>query len=86
MLPPKFFLLPVLSANIPNPDKPKEIATKAPRHKAKPLVNIHLCVFVTWWRKFFTLICTEFTIKRLNHNAYLLDENLATRLELSARS
>jgi hypothetical protein len=26
----------------PNPDKPEQIATKAPRHKAKPLVNIHL--------------------------------------------
>jgi hypothetical protein len=30
----------------PNPDKPEQIATKAPRHKAKPLVNIHLCVLV----------------------------------------
>jgi hypothetical protein len=37
----------------PNPDKPEQIATKAPRHKAKPLVNIHLCVFVPWWRKCF---------------------------------
>jgi Fe-S-cluster-containing dehydrogenase component len=37
----------------PNPDKPEQIATKAPRHKAKPLVNIHLCVFVSWWRKCF---------------------------------
>jgi hypothetical protein len=31
----------------------EQIATKAPRHKAKPLVNIHLCVFVSWWRKCF---------------------------------
>jgi hypothetical protein len=36
-----------------NPDKPEQIATKAPRHKVKPLVNIHLCVFVPWWRKCF---------------------------------
>jgi hypothetical protein len=35
-----------LNNEIPNPDKPEQIATKAPRHKAKPLVNIHLCVLV----------------------------------------
>jgi hypothetical protein len=46
----------------PNPDKPGQIATKAPRHKAKPLVNIHLCVFVSWWRKCFAIKCKEFTI------------------------
>jgi len=38
---------------MPNPDKPEQITTKAPRHKAKPLVNIHLCAFVTWWREGF---------------------------------
>jgi len=45
----------------PNPDKPEQIATKAPRYKAKPLVNIHLCVFVSWWRKCFAIKCKEFT-------------------------
>jgi len=30
----------------PNPDKPERIATKAPRHKEKPLYYIHLRVFV----------------------------------------
>jgi hypothetical protein len=38
---------------VPNPDKPEQIATKAPRHKEKLLVNIHLWVFVSWWRKYF---------------------------------
>jgi hypothetical protein len=49
----------------PNPDKPEQIATKAPRHKAKSLVNIHLCVFVSWWRKCFFTKCKESTIKTL---------------------
>ena len=39
-----------------------ENTTKAPRHKSKPLINIHLCV---WWRKCFATICTDFTIERL---------------------
>ncbi|UCD80493.1 MAG: hypothetical protein JSW26_03415, partial [Desulfobacterales bacterium] len=30
----------------------EKIATKAPRHQAKPMVNIAFCVFVPWWRKF----------------------------------
>jgi hypothetical protein len=48
-----------------NPDPPEQIATKAPRHKAKPLVNIHLCVFVSWWRKYFATKCTKITTKVL---------------------
>jgi hypothetical protein len=54
-----------VNIQIPNPDKPEQIATKAPRHKAKPLVNIHLCVFVSWWRKCFATKCKEFTTKTL---------------------
>jgi hypothetical protein len=50
---------------IPNPDKPEQIATKAPRHKAKPLVNIHLCVFVSWWRKCFDTKCKKIISKVL---------------------
>jgi hypothetical protein len=48
-------------------DKPEQIATKAPRHQAKPLVNIHLCAFVSWWRKCFAIKCAQFTIKTLRH-------------------
>ncbi len=50
---------------LPNPDKPEQMATKALRHKAKPWVNNHLCVFVSWWRKGIAIIRTEFTIKSL---------------------
>jgi len=57
---------------IPNPDKPEQIATKAPRHKAKPLVNIHLWVFVSWWRKCFAIKCKEFTTKTLMRYLSLL--------------
>jgi hypothetical protein len=28
----------------------EKAATKTPRHKAKPLENLHLCVFESWWR------------------------------------
>ena len=38
----------ILKNSYPNPER---IATKAPRHKGKPLLNIHLCVLVSWWRK-----------------------------------
>jgi hypothetical protein len=48
-----------------NPDKPEQIATKAPRHKAKPLANIHLCVFVSWWRKCFATKCKKIISKIL---------------------
>jgi hypothetical protein len=54
----------------PNPDKPEQIATKAPRHKAKPLVNIHLCVFVSWWRKCFSTKCKKIISKVLMRNFY----------------
>jgi hypothetical protein len=55
-----------LPVDYPNSDKPEQIATKAPRHKAKSLVNIHLWVFVSWWRKCFAIKCKEFTTKTLN--------------------
>jgi len=35
---------------IPDPDKPKILATKAPRHKEKDFYK-KLRVFVSWWRK-----------------------------------
>jgi hypothetical protein len=49
----------------PNPDKPEQIATKAPRHKAKSSVNTHLCVFVSWWRKCFATKCKKIISKVL---------------------
>jgi hypothetical protein len=50
---------------IPNPAKPERVATKAPRHKARLLVNIHLCVLVSWWRKYFATKCTKINSKQL---------------------
>ena len=50
---------------VPNPDKPEQIATKTLRHKAKLLVNIHLCAFVSWWRKYFAIKCKKVTTKIL---------------------
>jgi hypothetical protein len=61
------FYFRAIHAPSPNPDKPERIATKAPRHKVKPLVNIHLCVFVSWWRKCFAIKCKEITTKTLIH-------------------
>jgi hypothetical protein len=46
-----------------NPEKPEQIATKAPRHKVKHLVNIFLRAFVSWWRKCFFIKCKEIAIK-----------------------
>jgi hypothetical protein len=43
----------------------EQIATTAPGHKAKHLVNIHLCDFAFWWRKFLAMIGTGFAIKGL---------------------
>jgi hypothetical protein len=54
----------------PNPDKPEQFATKAPRHKARPLANIHLCVFVSWWRICFAKKCKKITSKVLMRNFY----------------
>ena len=57
----------------PTPDKPKQVATKAPRHEAKPLVNIHLCVFVSWWRKCFATKCTKIAAKvRIMDNSIIV--------------
>jgi len=61
--------------DFPNPDKSEQIATKAPRHKAKPLVDIHLCVFVSWWRKCFAIKCKEFTTKTLERLSELRSDS-----------
>jgi hypothetical protein len=76
--------------HFPQRYEPEQIATKAPRHKAKPLVNIHLCVFVSWWRRCFAIKCKEFTTK--TQNGYLrgfleqprLGLQTFTRMEASA--
>jgi hypothetical protein len=39
----------------PNTDALEQIAIKAPGHKAKSSVNIHLSVSVSWWRKCFAV-------------------------------
>jgi hypothetical protein len=60
---------PVHYQHFPNPDKPEKIATKAPRHKAKPLVNITLRAFVSCGENIFFIKCKEITIKRLFDDA-----------------
>ncbi len=48
-----------------SPDKPEQIATKAPRHKTKPLFNTNLCFFVSWWREGFNTKYTKIISKIL---------------------
>jgi len=51
----------------PNPDKPERIATKAQRHKVRPMrIKIDLCVLVSWWRKCFAAKYTKIITKALN--------------------
>ena len=52
------------------PDKLKQIATKAPSLKAKPLVDIHICVFMPWWQKCFAITCKKITTKILIGSFY----------------
>jgi len=42
------------------------MATKAQRHKEKLFAKIHLCVLVSWWRKFFATKCAKIITKVLN--------------------
>jgi len=59
------FIYQVLNFLIPNPDEPKQIATKAPGETRNFLINIHLCVFVSGWRNCFAIKCKEFTTQTL---------------------
>ena len=57
--------LPKLTSEYQTRTSRNQIATKAPRHQAKHLINIHLCALASWWRKCFAIRCAEFTIKTL---------------------
>jgi hypothetical protein len=66
----------------PNPDIPEQIATKAPRHKAKLLVNIHLWVFVPLWRKsFYKILRPEHPVWRIQS---LIDAALPARRSVAS--